>query len=444
MEPLTLAESRRALDQGKLDPVELLELCLARIDRTEPTIKAWILIDRDGATKAARQVKPGDGGPLAGIPLGIKDIIDVAGMPTTAASKVLAGAAPAKEDAPVVRRLRDAGAVILGKTNLQEFAYGYVTTPTTNPWDSSRIPGGSSGGTAAAVAAGHCYGGLGTDTGGSIRVPAALCGISGLKPGFGVLPIEGIVPLAPSLDVVGPMARSVEDLVLMSEALSLPVTETESALKVGVGADSALPEMDEAVASAFAEATDLIGAKLAPLIELEVPRFEDFDIPRAAMLLPEALEVHRSQGWWPEHSDSYRDETRSYLRFAETLMPAEMVEAGLSEAKKQISALSEALDQVDVLLTPASPVLPPTHEEAAKVEEGGLRRPVAMTLGRLPGPVNMVGCSALAIPMRPTPEGLPTSLQIMGKRTEAVMELGRRFQRETDWHRRVPQADSQL
>ena len=190
--------------------VELLDEHLARIDASEPATRAWTAVDREGALAQARELDaegPDPARPLRGIPIGVKDVIDVAGLPTTAASRVLAGNV-ARSDAPVVARLRAAGAVIVGKTNTQEFAYGAVSPPTTNPWDPGRIPGGSSGGSGAALAAGHCLGALGTDTAGSIRIPAALCGVVGLKPRPGLVSLGGVIPLAPSLDVVGPMART--------------------------------------------------------------------------------------------------------------------------------------------------------------------------------------------------------------------------------------------
>jgi aspartyl-tRNA(Asn)/glutamyl-tRNA(Gln) amidotransferase subunit A len=432
-----LSEARQKLDSGVLSAEDLLAACLDRIEATEPEVRAWLHIDRDGAMEAARKADSADAGPLSGIPLGIKDIIDVAGMPTTAASKVLAGNI-ATRDAPIVSRLREAGGIVLGKTNLQEFAYGYVTPPTANPWDHDRIPGGSSGGTGAAIALGHCLGGLGTDTGGSIRVPSALCGITGLKPAFGEVPIEGIIPLAPTLDVVGPMARTVEDILLMWHALTAQAQVLpDGPFKIGVCDSRALPELDPAIQSAFEEAIDVMGSS-GSLIEIGVPPFEEFDLPRATIIMPEALEVHRKNGWWPDKAHLYTDETRTYLEFAESHMPTEMVEAGLAEAKRVIGDLRKALDEVDVLLTPSSPILPPTHAEAALVEDGELRRPVAMTLGRLQGPVNMVGAPALAVPMRPSAEGLPTSLQIVGLSTTSVLAAGRYYQRQTSWHELRP------
>src|SRR5216683_4636792 len=212
----TLSGARSALRSGALSAADVLSACLDRMEESEAVVRAWTACDPSGAMDEAGRLDAARRHdlPLWGTPIGVKDIIDVAAMPTTAASRVLAGNV-AIADAPVVARLRAAGAVVLGKTNTQEFAYGAVTPGTSNPSDPSRIPGGSSGGSAAALAAGHCLGALGTDTAGSIRIPAALCGVVGLKPRAGRVPLDGIIPLAPSFDVVGPMAGTVADVALL-------------------------------------------------------------------------------------------------------------------------------------------------------------------------------------------------------------------------------------
>src|SRR5207244_2369567 len=217
----TLSGARSALRSGAVSPLEVLAACRDRIEQSEAGLGAWRAWD-PGVTEAeANRIGAARRNdlPLWGIPIGIKDIIDVAGTPTTANSRVLAGTVP-HADAPVVARLRAAGALILGKTATHEFACGTVTPGTSNPWDLGRIPGGSSGGSAAALAAGHCLGALGTDTAGSIRIPAALCGVVGLKPRPGPVSLGGVVPLAPSLDVVGPMARTAADVAVLWEVLS--------------------------------------------------------------------------------------------------------------------------------------------------------------------------------------------------------------------------------
>ena len=370
------------------------------------------------------------------MPFAVKDIFDVAGWPTTASSRALQNNVAAV-DAPTVAALRKAGAVFLGKTNTHEFAFGYVTSPTTNPWDASRIPGGSSGGNGSALGALQCLGAIGSDTGGSIRVPAALCGVSGLKTGHGLLSLDGVIPLSPSLDTVGPMARTVEDLILLWQVLSGGSSEPVSLPKViGVVADASLPEMDDEVMRIYSQALETLSS-IATIKEATIPSFEDFDYPRAAILLPEVLAAHRSKDWWPSLADEYTEETRSYLEFAENFLSEEMIEAGREEAGRLVERFNVALNDFGVLVSPAAPCVAPTHDEAAETEGEGPRRPVAMQLGRLPSPANMAGIPSLAIPCGFTKAGLPVGLQLMARDEDVLLQLGLAFQSRTDWHTRV-------
>ncbi|HKG27247.1 MAG TPA: amidase, partial [Thermomicrobiales bacterium] len=222
---LSIQRAGASLRNGSLSAVELTESTLRRIAQTEPALHAYVHVLAEEALAAARQadadLRAGtDRGPLHGIPIAIKDIFDVRGVPTRCGSRVREQAAPAAEDAVSVARVRAAGAVIIGKTTTQEFAAGVVSAPARNPWDPSRIPGGSSGGSAAAVAAGSATAAFGSDTGGSIRNPASLCGIVGLKPTYGTVSTRGVFPLAWSLDTVGPLARTVEDAALVFDAIA--------------------------------------------------------------------------------------------------------------------------------------------------------------------------------------------------------------------------------
>src|SRR5215213_1227176 len=206
-------------------PVEVVQAALDRLASTERELHAWVLVAADQALRAASQAEQElmtgtDRGPLHGIPMGIKDIFDVAGWPTKCGSAARDDEAPATANASSVQTLIDGGAVILGKTTTQEFAAGTISPPARNPWNPSRIPGGSSGGSAAAVAAASCLGALGSDTGGSIRIPAAACGVTGFKPAFGKLDVAGVFPLSWSLDTIGPMARSVDDTWVMWNVLA--------------------------------------------------------------------------------------------------------------------------------------------------------------------------------------------------------------------------------
>ncbi len=232
MKPFTLTSLAARIRSGELSPVELVKYCLTQIDRLEDQLHAWVLVDRDGARAAARRAaeelaRGHDLGPLHGIPLGIKDIIDVAGWPTLAGSRVRDNR-PAGHDAPLVAQLRAAGAIFLGKTVTTEFAC-FDPPPTRNPWNIDRTPGGSSSGSAAAVAVGMCVAAIGSQTGGSITRPASFCGVAGLKPTFGCVSLEGIVPISPRLDHPGPICRSAGDLAVLLQAIAMPGRNLESA-----------------------------------------------------------------------------------------------------------------------------------------------------------------------------------------------------------------------
>ena len=437
----SLAVTRASLLAGSQSPLDVVEACLGEIASSEPAVHAWTLVDADGARAQARALarrgQPGaEGLALWGIPLGIKDIIDVAGLPTTASSRVLAGNV-ATRDASVVATLRAAGAVILGKTNTQEFAYGAATPPTTNPWNHGRIPGGSSGGSAAALAAGHCSGALGTDTSGSIRIPSALCGVVGLKPHPGELALDGIIPLAPSLDAVGPLARSVEDVCILWDVLSggrgvIPedskVRAAARNLRVAAAPLSTLPELEADVEALYVDAVAVCARLTRYSVRADVPAFASFDQPRTAVQMSEALEVHRSRGWWPAHAGDYTEETRGYLEYAERELTPEVVAAARRECAALAARLGEIFDHVDVLLTPTVSCEAPTHARAAATQADQVRRPVVMALTRIPGAVSVAGLAALSVPCGFTEAGLPAGLQIIGRDVAKLLWLGRAFE----------------
>lgn len=416
--------------------MELLDRCIENLERSEPKIKAWLHLSLDAARDQAASCDV-NAGPLSGIPMGIKDIFDVAGMPTTAASKVLS-TTPVKTDAPAVASLRSAGAIFMGKTNTHEFAYGYVTPPTCNPWDPSRIPGGSSGGSAAAVAAGHCLGSTGSDTGGSIRVPAALCGLTGLKPRPGLVSLNLVIPLVPGMDTAGPIALDADDCALLWSAMSgSQIPERNQSWTLGIAAEPSLPESEPGVASVYAEAIRILSREASATSEAAVPKFEDFDRPRGMVVMPAVLKVHVERGWWPAHSHLYTEETRTALSFAEQLSP-EAVDQGVQAAEQLVAQLMEVVRDFDVIATPAAACTAPTHKEAAVIEDGGGRRPITRELARLAAPVNMAGLAAISVPCGFTPNGLPVGLQLIGKNEELLLQVARRYQEKTDWHRMRP------
>jgi aspartyl-tRNA(Asn)/glutamyl-tRNA(Gln) amidotransferase subunit A len=310
------------------------------------------------------------------VPIAVKDLIDVRGHATRAGSRVTEDR-PATVDAPAVQRLRTAGALILGKTATHEFAHGVTTPPTRNPWDLSRIPGGSSGGSAAAVAAGECAAALGSDTGGSIRVPAALCGVSGLRPARGDVPAGGCVPFSARLDTVGPMAADARDLALLFEVLA--------------GVSCTLDP-------------DLTGL--------------------------------RDRGWYPARRDRYSEEVASYLAHAESIT-ADARDAAATELERLEAELRAGLAGVDVLALPTTAITAPPVAEAEVRADGHGRAPIVGTLMRLCGPFSWCGMAAVSVPCGLTAAGLPIGLQLVGRDVPTVLSVAARFQELTE-HVRSP------
>jgi aspartyl-tRNA(Asn)/glutamyl-tRNA(Gln) amidotransferase subunit A len=434
---LSLTEAAGAISAQSLSPVELTESCLGRIRDLEPSLRAFVTVDVPGARALAREAQEGlSPGALRGVPVAIKDLIDVAGLPTTASSVVLAGNV-ASSDAPVTQRLRAAGAVVVGKTNTQEFAYGVVSAPTRNPWNPGCIPGGSSGGSGAAVAAGMCLGALGTDTAGSIRIPAALCGITGLKPRPGTVPMDGIVPLSWSLDSCGPLARTAADVDLMWQALSgaPPARPAGPELSIGVPPARALGDVDEEVMAATDAAVSALCMAGAKRREVDFPDFSEWK--PGPLLMTEALVAHREAGWYPARAEHYTEETLDNFRRAEGVPASEIVESRRINERLEERWWS-ALADVDILAWPTTPVAAPTVEEAQRGERDSPRRPVVLALTRLNGQVNWCGLASISVPCGFTREGLPVGAQFVGRDEATVIGVALRYQRVTDWHTRRP------
>jgi aspartyl-tRNA(Asn)/glutamyl-tRNA(Gln) amidotransferase subunit A len=438
---LGVVEAARLIRRGDLSPDELTRSCLDRAHAYDGVIGAFVTLDSDGALEQARRLtaelgRSGPRGPLHGIPVAIKDLIDVAGLPTTANSKLLEGNVASK-DAAVVTRLRDAGAVILGKTATHEFAYGVVTPSTRNPWDTSRIPGGSSGGSAAAVAVGMCLAALGTDTAGSIRIPAALCGVSGLRPRRLTIPMEGIVPLAPSLDSCGPIGRSVADLSLVYEAIAHSPTDAGGRRPARLGVLRSTAEVTGAQPEILAVVQDA-SARLSEsgmsLVEVDLPPFSEWDLPRSIPLMSEALEVHRSAGWYPDGADGYSDETLSALRYAESF-DHEKLESSRAALPKLVARLTAVFETVDVLALPVTPMVAP-KVEAARARDQGHRTPVTRTLTRLCGPINVCDLAAVSVMCGTGEGGMPVGLQLVARDEASALRAASEYQSASDWHER--------
>lgn len=443
---LSLSEAARAIRAGSLAPVELVQACLERIERLDRSIRAFVALDFEGALRAAgyladELVSSEPRSPLHGIPVGVKDIIDVKGFQTQAGSHVLDDNPPVAADAPAVRSLREAGAVVLGKTTTHEFGYGVVTPPTRNPWDTSRIPGGSSGGSGAAVAAGECLGALGTDSGGSVRVPSALCGITGLRPRPGIVPIEGVVPFSWTHDTCGPMARSAADVTAMWNILSasevVGVGRLQG-LRVGVVPIPDALEVDPEVQNAFRAAVETIAEGGAQIATVDIPAFREWDAPRAALVLCEFLAAHRHCGWYPDRAHLYSEELLAYLRKAEQIGGADVV-----LARRALGRLADrflgAFEDTNLLVLPTAVMIAPRVDEIELDQgEDALPLPINTQLIRSCGLISWCRLAAASVPCGFSREGLPIGLQLVGRTEEAVLTAAIAYQSLTDHHERRP------
>jgi len=453
----SIVETGELLRKGKLSPVELTKTCLAQIEKLNPTLNAFVTVTAELALMQARaaeaEILSGHWrGPLHGIPLALKDLIDTAGIRTTAASALFKDRVPA-EDAEVVRRLREAGAVLLGKQNLHEFAYGGSSMISSygevhNPWDPARIAGGSSGGSAASVAAGLGYGAIGTDTAGSIREPAALCGVVGLKPTYGRVSVRGVIPLSRSLDHIGPIARTVADAAATLQAIAgydakdgnsvdMPapdylasLREQLRPLRIGLPRKFFFEDLDPAVASAVEEALGVLSALGGNVSELDIGVPTDRTLQAAESYANHAEFVGRS----PE---LYQPETLRRIRTGEDISAGE-VEQRRRELKQIRSEVHKVFEGVDVLVTPTTPVPAAAIEELK--QDPDLLRPHELLLLRNTRPVNVWGLPAISIPCGFTTAGLPIGLQIIGSqwREDRVLQLAYAYEQATNWHQRTP------
>jgi len=429
---------------GRRTPLEELESALTRMDAVEPAVRAFVSVDPHGLRAEAGELTEEAArgrfrGPLHGVPIAVKDLIDVRGHATRAGSRVTDDR-PAAADAPAVQRLREAGALLLGKTATHEFAHGVATPPTRNPWDLSRIPGGSSGGSAAAVAAGECAAALGSDTGGSVRVPSALCGVSGLRPGRGNIPADGCVPFSARLDTVGPLAADARDLALLFEVLAGTPCRLDAdlaGLRLGTVPDDRLGEVDPEILAAVDDAVSVLAAAGATPGAVDVPPFAAWSAPRTTYVLHDFLTVHRDRGWYPASRDRYSAEVASYLAHAESIT-AEARDAAVAEMERLENELRAALAGIDVLALPTTAITAPPVAEAEFRADGHGRAPLVGTLMRLCGPFSWCGMAAVSVPCGLTAEGLPIGLQLVGRDVPTVLSVAARFQALTDHHLRAP------
>jgi aspartyl-tRNA(Asn)/glutamyl-tRNA(Gln) amidotransferase subunit A len=451
----TISELALRLRRKEISPVEIANAFLEKIERLNPALNSFITVMADSALSEAQaaeaEILRGEWrGPLHGVPIALKDLIDTAGVRTTAASALYKDRIPA-QDAEVVRRLRQAGAVIIGKNDLHEFAYGGSSLVSYfgdvhNPWDANRIAGGSSGGSAAAVAAGLACAAMGTDTAGSIREPAALCGCVGLKPTYGRVSSRGVIPLSPSLDHVGPLASTVADAAIMLQAIAgydpgddrsaeVPVADYVGALdkeakqlRVGVPRAYFFDDLDAEVASAMEHALRGIQTLVAEIKDVQL------DVPTDRTLqAAESYRVHAENV--ARNPELYQPETLRRIRTGEKITAAEYSQRRreLEEARRNVHAV---FADVDVLVTPTTPVPAPTIAELRADPES--LRPAEVKLLSNTRPFNVWGLPTISVPCGFTQSGLPIGLQIAGPhwREDLVLRLAHVYEQATAWHRR--------
>ncbi|MFI5287662.1 MAG: amidase [Candidatus Dormibacteria bacterium] len=449
--------------QRAVSPVEVTESVIESVERQNPRLCCFITVVAEQAVKAAQDVESllvagDDRGPLQGIPMGIKDNIQTNGLRTTAGSRILADNVPL-QDATAVSNLREGGAIIVGKTNLHEFAWGGTSEnphygTTRNPWDLTRSAGGSSGGSAAAVAARMCFGALGTDTDGSIRVPSAFNGVVGLRPTMGKVSNDGVVPLAWSMDTVGPIARTAKDCWLMLEVMSGGargvMTRERGELMIPHWDDGVIDlRLGVAELYCFGEAQAEVGAALrAALTQLDgegarvVPiRLDDVEFNVAAALTvigAEGSSYH--QRWLRTRPDEYGDDVRLQLEAGELYLATHYIQAQRYRTLLRRMVL-KIFEEVDVIVSPTVGFTAVRiGETQVHVDEKAVD---AMTgVMRYAGLASLTGLPAVSVPCGFADDGLPIGLQLVGRPNSEhiLLQVADAYQRITDWHQRVPRA----
>jgi aspartyl-tRNA(Asn)/glutamyl-tRNA(Gln) amidotransferase subunit A len=415
---------------GHVRSEDLTRACLDEVAAHNEALRAFITVTADEALAQARALDAEMAagrcrGPLHGIPISLKDLIDQRGVPTTAGSRVRDGHV-ASSDAPVVARLREAGAVFVGKTNLHEFAFGTTSDDTAygvvrNPHDQTRSPGGSSGGSAVAIVAGMSVASVGTDTGGSIRIPSAACGTVGVKPTWAELPADGVVPLSRSLDHVGPLARSVADARLLYLAMrgeTAPSLHAEdgvrrvAGLRLGVLRGYFHDRLDADVRRGFAEAMAWLRQAGARTVDVTIPHASAISPVYLLASLPEAAAYHQSSV--AGHPERYTANVRLRIEMGRYVLAEDYVRA--QRGREVLRAeVDRALADVDALILPTLPI-PAPPIGAATVDVEGTPEPVRAMMLRLTQLFNLTGHPAISIPCEPTQAGLPCGVQMVGRR----------------------------
>jgi aspartyl-tRNA(Asn)/glutamyl-tRNA(Gln) amidotransferase subunit A len=454
---LSATELSQSFASGERSPVEVVQQHLARIAQLDPKLKSYLAVTAEQALEAAREAESeireqGLRGPLHGVPIALKDIFDTAGLRTTSGSKILCDHVPTR-DAAVVERLRAAGMILLGKLNMHEFAFGTTNDNAHygachNPWNLERVPGGSSGGSGAALAAGLTPLSLGTDTGGSIRIPASVCGVVGLKPTFGRVSRRGVLPLSWTLDHVGPLTRTVEDAALLYEVIAGPDREDAwsanrpvevvtrdlrrgvKGLRVGVPREFFFESLEPDVARAIEDAIAWFQRAGAGIVEVTVPHIGHAYTALHAILASEAGAFHLP--WLRSRLDEYGEETRLNLLLGQFIPAADVVDARRMQAIVG-EEFAEAMREADLLLTPSLP-------RTAPVIGQPVSREPHLAWNRFVAMFNLTGMPAISVPCGFDRDGLPMGLQLAGRPFDeaTVLRAAFAYERGTPWHERRP------
>jgi aspartyl-tRNA(Asn)/glutamyl-tRNA(Gln) amidotransferase subunit A len=453
----SIAEIGKLFRSRELSPVELAQFMLNRIGNLNPRINAYLALNPEVTMQQAAAAESAlctksrgkyrrDRGPLHGIPISLKDNLYTEDFRTTGGSRILRDFQPL-HDAAVVTSLKKAGAVLLGKTNLHEFAYGVTSNnphfgPVRNPWDLDRIPGGSSGGSAAALAAGLCYGSIGTDTGGSIRIPASLCGVVGIKPGLGRVSTEGAIPLSTTLDFVGPLARTVADAALLFGAIATigknerrpRVSRVPSPRarrpRIGIPKHFFLEIVSPEVQQAFDLSLETLKKLGARLKDVTLPYLQKSEKAGNEIAWVEATLYHQQAGWYPRRAAEYGEDVRSRMEMGEKVTAVDYLKA-LELREKFIAGFHLALleNEVDVIVAPTTPITAPRLDEE-KISIGGVEHNTRALLLRNNRPANLGGFPAISIPCGLMRKGLPVGLQFMAGVTDEplLLEIAARYE----------------